>query len=235
MSTGDIPLPAGRQNGHSPAILLKDILDRIDARLNKLGLSDRAAALASGKSEDLIRDMRRGLEGKKGGVKGAKVESLLALAPVLQTTLNWLATGEGPEDNAEVLPPSTSVPIISWVQAGAPNLAELTEDADRIHLAGIPAGDWVAFRVEGDSMDRISPPGSVVVVNRRERQLFPNACYVVTDDDFAGTYKRFRPATDRSPARLEPVSTNPSHEPIFLQPGYEPRVIGRVRYSLLEM
>ena len=216
--------------------MLKDVLERIDGRLGKTRLSDRAAALASGMGEDLIRDMRRGADGrKKGGVKGTKVESLLALAPVLQTSFLWLATGEGPENIEDVMPPSTPVPIISWVQAGAPNLAELSQDADRIFLNGIPAGEWVAFRVEGDSMNLISPPGSVIVVNRRERQLSPNACYVVTDDDFAGTYKRYRPATDRILARLEPVSTNSDHEPIFLQPGAEPPIIGRVRYSLLEM
>lgn len=211
--------------------MLEDILKRIDKRLKKLKLSDAAASLAAGKSDSLIRDMRRGLKGKEGGVKGAKVDSLAALAPVLKTTVGWLAAEEGMEEIDDAHPIVTAVPIISWVQAGAPNLAEIVADAPNMYLANLPPGEWLALRVEGDSMDRISPPGSTVVVNRKQRALVPNACYVVADDHGAGTYKRFR----ANPPRLEPVSTNPDHEPIFLSEQFEPRVIGRVRFSILEM
>lgn len=230
MSTGDNPI-SGDFTFWQTHRMLEAILERIDKRLLKLGLSESAAAVAAGKNDSLIRDMRRGLKGKQNGVKGAKVDSIAALAPVLRTTVGWLANGEGPEELDDTPPVTTAVPIISWVQAGIPNLSEIIADAEVIHVPDLGVGEWIGFRVEGDSMDRISPPGSIVVVNRRARQLVQNACYVITDDEGAGTYKRYR----NNPPRFEPVSTNPSHEPIFLRPGVEPEVIGRAKYSLLEL
>ena len=96
-------------------------------------------------------------------------------------------------------------------------------------VSNVSAGDWLAMRVDGDSMDRVSPPGSIILVNRKEKRLVPNACYVFSNGDDGVTYKRFRP----NPDRLEPVSTNPNHEPIFFE--HEPTVIGRVRKTILDM
>lgn len=124
------------------------------------------------------------------------------------------------------------VPLLSWISAGA--LAETAsladwEDVPTIEVGGLAAGDWIALEVDGDSMDRISPPKSIILVNRRDKRLVPNACYVVADEEGAATYKRWRP----SPSRFEPVSTNPNHEPIY--PTAEPLIVGRVRRSILEM
>ena len=92
-----------------------------------------------------------------------------------------------------------------------------------------PSGDWVALKVVGDSMDRISPPDSIIYVDRKDKVLVPNACYVISNGDGEATYKRFRP----NPMRFEPVSTNPAHEPIY--PTREPLIVGRVKKSTLEM
>lgn len=78
-------------------------------------------------------------------------------------------------------------------------------------------------------MDRISPPDSMIIVNRRDKRLVANACYVIADGDGGATYKRYRP----DPMRFEPVSTNPAHEPMF--PDHEPTIIGRVRRTILDM
>lgn len=135
------------------------------------------------------------------------------------------------EDGSEI----ASVPIISWVSAG--EFSEIVagdqlHDAPHVAAFGLPAnGDWVAFVVEGDSMDRISPPESIIFVDMHDQRLVPNACYIVSDDNGALTYKRFRP----DPDRFEPVSVNSEHEPIFVSSGSEPVVIGRVRRSLLSM
>lgn len=126
--------------------------------------------------------------------------------------------------------PYVSVPLISWVSAGRLETADHVEhEGDPIPIAGLPHGDWFALRVKGDSMDRISPPDSVIVANRRDKRLVPNGCYIIGDGDGGATYKRFRP----EPMRFEPVSTNPTHEPIF--PDHEPTIIGRVRRTILEM
>jgi transcriptional regulator with XRE-family HTH domain len=126
----------------------------------------------------------------------------------------------------------TDVPLISWVSAGQlgemPGVSDL-DDFPTIQIAGLPSGHWIALKVEGDSMDRISPPESVILVNLKERRLVANACYIFQDEDGRATYKRWRP----DPARMEPVSTNPAHEPVFLDS--EPVVIGRVRRTLLDM
>lgn len=125
------------------------------------------------------------------------------------------------------------VPLVSWVAAGqlASTDAVLdAEDCERIAVPDLdPKGDWIALAVQGDSMDRISPPDSIIVVDRKDRKLVPNACYVIDDGEGGATYKRFR----SGPMRFEPVSTNPAHEPIF--PDNTPKIIGRVRMSILKM
>lgn len=138
--------------------------------------------------------------------------------------------GAPPLEAHDVRHPLT-VPIVSAVSAGALKKPDVSdEQIGIIRVADIdPKGDWIALRVTGDSMDRISPPDSVILVNRKERRLVPNACYVVSDGDDGVTYKRFRP----NPDRLEPVSTNPSHEPMFFE--QEPAIIGRVRKTILDM
>ena len=127
-----------------------------------------------------------------------------------------------------------SVRLISWVSAGAltsPDAESDTDEAPIILEPGLdPNGDWIALRVDGDSMNRISPHDSVIFVNRRERQLVPNACYIIGDGNGGATYKRYRP-----PNIWEPVSTNPAHKPIVLAPGEDPDIIGRVRKTVLTM
>jgi SOS-response transcriptional repressor LexA len=137
---------------------------------------------------------------------------------------------------AEILLPSEArvgldrVRLISWVSAGKLTRGEhQDEDIDSVLIGGLPKGDWVALRVEGDSMDRISPPESVIFINRRDRRLVPNGCYVVMDEDGNATYKRFRP----NPNRFEPVSTNKDLEPIFFDK--EPQILGRVRMTIMKM
>lgn len=126
--------------------------------------------------------------------------------------------------------------LISWVSAGGMSTQEAVQeraDARKIHDATLdPSGDWIALRVEGDSMDRISPPDSIIFVNLKDKRLVANACYIIADTDTGATsYKRWRP----NPARFEPVSTNSSHEPIFTEVHGEPKIIGRVRRSIIEM
>jgi SOS-response transcriptional repressor LexA len=127
-------------------------------------------------------------------------------------------------------------PLISWVNAGAlkaPSAVIEVGEAKLAYAHGLDAkGEWIALQVEGDSMDRISPPESIIFINRRDRRLVANACYVIADAEGGqASYKRFRP----NPDRWEPVSTNSEHEPIFVKKGREPMIVGRVRKTLLSM
>ena len=124
-----------------------------------------------------------------------------------------------------------TVPLISWVSAG--RLAESSQAPRAERLLAMPdlgSGDFFALTVKGDSMDRISPDGSIIVVNRREQQLVAGKAYVFAIKGEA-TYKLWRPGP---PARLEPYSTNPMNEPIFPE-RRKLFVVGRVRRTLLDL
>jgi phage repressor protein C with HTH and peptisase S24 domain len=165
------------------------------------------------------------------GVNGLS-RAVKQYARAYNVSVGWLLNGEGPGpgENAALAP---SVPVISWVSAGGlDDDGLIDEPIGAINVANLPHGNWIALEVDGDSMDRISPPGSIILVNRAETQLTPNACYVIANDDGRATYKRYRP----SPDRFEPVSTNPAHEPFFIDNcDHMPAIIGRVRMSILSM
>jgi len=165
------------------------------------------------------------------GVNGI-TRAVKQYAKAFNVSVGWLLNGEGPGpgENAAVAP---GVPIVSWVSAGGLAGDDLIDEPlGTIHVADLAPGKWIALEVSGDSMDRISPPGSVVLVNRLDKALVPGACYVISDEDGLATYKRYRPTPDR----FEPVSTNPAHEPIFVaRPEHMPKIVGRVRYSILRL
>lgn len=155
-------------------------------------------------------------------------------AKLFGVSLRWLAFGIGTPDSQDDTDSVISAPLISWVSAGAllkPDAPIEEDDVPLLLEQGLdPSGDWVALRVDGDSMNRISPHDSIIFVNRKDRRLVANACYVIGDGEGGATYKRFRP-----PATWEPVSTNPAHKPFVLRPGSEPDIIGRVRKTVLSM
>lgn len=126
---------------------------------------------------------------------------------------------------------ATDIPIVTWVSAGQFARDDGQQEViGEIEMPGLdPKGQWIALRVEGDSMDRISPPGSLIFVNILDKTLVPNACYLIEDADSNITYKRFRP----NPPRFDPVSNNDKHETI--SPDTQPVIIGRVRRSLIDM
>lgn len=162
-----------------------------------------------------------------------RTDNLEKLAEVLEVSVEWLLTGQGnvgtPSKPASE--PKIRVPLISWVSAGVMAFPDVSEEIQGwVEEAGLDTdGDWIALRVVGDSMDRISPPESIIFVDRADKVLVPNACYVISNGDGEATYKRFR----SNPMRFEPVSTNPAHEPIY--PTREPLIVGRVKKSTIAM
>lgn len=207
---GDFPSDVKAQNGHNPTMsnLWKT---RVRSIIQARGLSMKEVSLRSGHAATFVRDiLERG--------RSPSVDNFLEIAAALGVSAGELLGIE-----------TQSIPLLGWVSAGDLATADITETLTLIEIAGLGEGDWIALRVTGDSMDRISPPDSVIAVNRRDKRLVPNACYVIADADGDATYKRFRP----EPMRFEPVSTNPAHEPLF--PDQEPLVVGRVKRSFIDM
>jgi hypothetical protein len=79
---------------------LPAILARVEQRLSWLKMSAHAAGAKAGKP-DAIRNMRRAV--KVGSREGVSTATLIALAPVLQTTPQWLLTGAGKAQADELL------------------------------------------------------------------------------------------------------------------------------------
>lgn len=129
------------------------------------------------------------------------------------------------------LAPKQHVPLVSWVSAGQMTMQQPVVDLDEyppIETAGLPRGNWIALRVTGDSMNKISPPDSIIFVDLSDRNLVPNALYVVADEEGNATYKRYRP------------NENPPFQPASYHDVPAPKingvanVIGRVRRSVID-
>lgn len=130
----------------------------------------------------------------------------------------------------------TNVPHVSWVSGGRLDVRDgvMPERVTKyVTVANLPPGDWIALTVQGDSMDRLSPDGSTIIVNRKDQNLVDGKFYVFANDfDHSTTFKRYR----SDPERLVPYSTNPDHEPIFIPDNDEHfRCVGRVWLTMLRL
>lgn len=88
--------------------------------------------------------------------------------------------------------------------------------------ASLPRGVF-ALEVDGESMNKIAPLGCDVIVDPNDNQLFSGDLYVIGGPSGEFTFKRFL----QDPARLVPLSNDPSHKVIELDGG-SIDIIGRV-------
>ncbi len=147
----------------------------------------------------------------------------------------WVATGLGPrligerDYGADV----AQVPLVSWVAAtgfSETPAVLLGDELAYLPVPGLPRGDFLALRVVGDSMNLVAPENSIIIVDRFDTIPRPRGFYVfATPDGGEATFKRWMSRPDR----LEPYSTNPAHEAIYLDA--PPTVIGRVRKVMLDL
>lgn len=195
------------------------------ARVRKLGDVARAEAAR------LLREPPSTYAQYETAIRQPTIATALRLTRRLGVTLDWLLAGVGSPDGDSA--GTIDVPVLSFVSAGELLREDIADEAlGSITVADLPDGDWIALKVSGDSMDRISPPESVILVNRRDKRLVANACYVIDDGEGRATYKRYRP----NPMRFEPVSTNPEHEPLFPDSeSHEPTIVGRVYETILRL
>lgn len=210
--------------------MLEDVLKRIQHRLEVIGISESRASMLAGLSNSAIRNIRRAVEA--GKEQGVSTRTLTALAPVLNTNVSWLADGVGNEVGEAIELERNDVPLISWISAGEMTDQDCIMDTIEYPIVttyNLPRGQWIALRVDGTSMNKISPPDSIIFVNTHDRRLVANGCYVIADETGRATYKRYRPSETPpwQPASYDEI------EPLKLEGAI--RVIGRVRRSIIDM
>lgn len=192
----------------------QDIVGRVLSRAKEMKVSPRQLSILSGHGPDLIRDWKR----EKAPLP--RLDSLQKLAEVMGVKAGWLAFG----DNFENRIVGREVPLISWVAASRyadTGDATSVEDAPRIVVDSRITARAFALRVIGDSMNRIADEGAVIVVDPEQTDLLPRKYYVFASSEGV-TFKRYM----AQPPRIEPFSTNTSHEALEITP--DTRVIGRV-------
>jgi SOS-response transcriptional repressor LexA len=180
------------------------------------------AELARRLSKELRRDIdRAGVNKMTTGERKVSAEEMLAIESITGFPV--------PSPNLPV-----KVPLIDWVVAG--KLAESgsqipVEDVPLLAFADLGRGDFFALKVKGNSMDRVSPEGSVIVVNRADRTAV-NGGYFVFAVRGETTYKRWHAG---DPWYLDPYSWDAAEKPVFVKKKKDLEIVGRVRRTLLDL
>jgi phage repressor protein C with HTH and peptisase S24 domain len=126
------------------------LIDRIDKRLEALGITERSASLDATGKPDTIRNIRRGKE------PGA--EKVIALARVLQCPVEWLLAGEGPLPGPVTGPPAVMTPNVVFApEVRVPVASEMPRDLPVRGIAACSSGDG-AFQVGADVVDWVRRP-----------------------------------------------------------------------------
>lgn len=175
------------------------------------------------------------LRSNMNGNMAFSYKKALLYAGRLKVRAEWLYSGEGPmrEPAPRSRRPDHEVPVIAWVSAGkVADIGQIEEigELERITVSGLPAGEYFATDVIGDSMDRVSPENSRIIVRIGEGHPIEGGYYVFSLNGET-TYKRYY---DDPVIRLEPHSTNPANRPIFPRTeGWS--VVGQVVRSFIDL
>ena len=180
--------------------------------------------------DDILAELRLWIS--SGKVRQKEVAEELGIAPARITEMlkgtrkvqqrempilaRYFGMDEGPDSSVRKIAHIGMVPAgaLREALAGAPNSIEVP--------ANLPKGVF-ALEVDGESMNKIAPLGCDVIVDPNDKQLFSGDLYVIGNEGGEFTFKRFV----QDPARLVPLSTDPTHKEIPI--GSEPiNIIGRV-------
>ena len=211
-----------------PRVENDELRQRIKNRLAELRLGPIEAAQAvPGLERNYLSDY---LAGRKKSFSSAK-QPLVARA--LKWSIEDLLDARPRVSNAPA-PKIAMVPLLDNVTAGRLSSPASQVPVDRVPLlafADLGRGEFFALRVEGDSMDRFSPEGSIIVVNKSDRTLLNGKCYVFAVGGQT-TYKMWQGGDTPF---LAPHSTNPINKPIFFKRKRDLEVIGRVKRTILDL
>ena len=198
-----------------------------------------AIAYANTSQADLARQMtaRTGTEFDRSMVnKMALGRRILSAEELLQIEeITGFPAPAALRQNAPSGAELTMVPLVDTLppdRLAAP-MSPIEDDVLRqIQFAGLGRGNFIALTVKGDAMDRCSPEGSIILIDRADRQLISGKPYVFSVRGET-TFRLFR----SPPPRLQPHSWSAVHEPRFLKGIEEAEnyVIGRVKRTVLDL
>lgn len=231
----DWSLPACRQSGDN--LDMADVKGKfpngLAAAMSKKGIGPTELARLSGTSKQNID--RWAAQTRKLPVEWAE-----KLAPLLDSTRELLMFAKVARTVKralkEISPKTVSVPLLDSITAGklkSPSSQIPVEDVPLLAFADLGRGEFFALKVEkdNDSMDRVSPEGSTIVVNRADRTLVNGKFYVFAIKGET-TYKMWQGGDN---PHLAPYSTNPANKPIFFKKKSDLEVIGRVKRTVLDL
>jgi phage repressor protein C with HTH and peptisase S24 domain len=182
-----------------------------------------------GEAADALGVERPTYWGHENGSRGFS-RSAERYADFFKVSLEWLLTGKG--QMYARLSDAISVPLVSPVTAGKLESRQGIRPADVeqfISMSGLGPGDWIAMHVEGSSMDRVAPDGSIIFVNRSQTQPADGKPFIFASaDEDEATFKLY------SDHFLMPFSFDPMHRPIPI-PQSGVRIIGRVRKVFIDV
>jgi len=190
--------------------------------------------------------------GHENGSRGFKGKAEL-YARRFGVSLEWLLTGRGAmerrstqadlrsedvaagfEGTKNDAATTAALPLVAWVNAGKLADVDTQLPTKRIRLdlvSDLGSGDFFATKVEGDSMNLLSPEGSVLIVDRNDRVLVTGRRYIFSIRGKT-TYKEY---VADDPPYLAPQSTNPKNRPILIKKKSDVEIVGRVKRSLLDL
>jgi hypothetical protein len=163
---------------------LAKIVARIERRLKATGKKAATASREAGLSSSGIYNLKRGAKGKIA-TKGGNASTFAALAPVLDTTVDWLTTGNGPETLSDGL--KSDIIVKGYVGASAKGhiYAAPESNLDKIPVPKITSST-TAVEIKGDSLGSLFDRWYVVYDERREEvtpDMIGRLCVVGLPDD----------------------------------------------------
>jgi phage repressor protein C with HTH and peptisase S24 domain len=186
--------------------MAETLSDRIRQRLDDLQLSERAASLQATGSDATIRMIRSGKSANP------RADTIAKLARVLQTTEQWLLTGDEPGEasqaavKGDVRPADVPFPAIGQLPKDVPVLGTVAGSArgngsfqltsDVVDYVRRPYGllgamDVYALYVEGESMIPKYVPGDLVFVHPHRKPRSGDYVVIQEPDTSNGELRGF--------------------------------------------
>lgn len=223
-------------NGDRQTVALNATLGSMAPRKKKTNISQWVASAMQFADRMAQAELGRRLEARlRVGFDRSKVQKILkgtrAVSADEMLAIEEITGFPAPAEARSGLVP---VPLVDWVSAGKLSDATSQLPVEKVPLlafADLGHGDFFATRVKGDSMDRLSPEGSIIIVDRNDKQLVGGKCYVFAHKGET-TFKMYQ-ADD--PPYLAPYSTNPANRPIFPKKKADWEIVGRVKRTVLDL